>query len=163
MIKKTVLKELNDQLNRELYAAYLYLGMASKCTEMNRLGYAHWLKEQAEEEIEHAMKFYNYIHDQCEVVELAAVDKPALKGKTLLDFFKQAHEHEKLVTDYINKIMDLSIKEKDYATQVFLQWFITEQIEEEAQTEAIVEALQVCGDDAAALYLLGKHLAKRED
>ncbi|WNY27397.1 ferritin [Methanolapillus ohkumae] len=163
MLKKTVLKELNDQINREFYAAYLYLGMASKCTEMNRVGYAHWLKEQAEEEIEHAMKIYNYVHDQCETVELAAVEKPAIKGKTLLDFFKQAYEHEKMVTDYINKLTDLAIKEKDYATQIFLQWYVTEQIEEESQTQAIVEALQFCGDDKTAIFMLGKYLSKRED
>ncbi|MDV0444781.1 Bacterial non-heme ferritin [Methanimicrococcus sp. At1] len=163
MIKKPVLKLLNEQINKEFYAAYLYLGMSSKCTEMSRDGFAQWLRVQAEEEIEHAMKIYDFLHESGENVDLLPIDKPALKGKTLLDFFKQAYEHEQLVTASINNIMDVAVKEKDYASQVFLQWFVTEQVEEEDQTSKIVADLTFAKNDAAAILAIEKKLGKRED
>ncbi|WNY24350.1 Bacterial non-heme ferritin [Methanimicrococcus hongohii] len=163
MIKKPVLKLLNEQINKEYYAAYLYLGMSARCTDMNRDGFAHWLRLQAEEEVEHAMKIYDYITEQSESVELLPIDKPDIKGKTLLDFFKQAYEHEQLVTKTINGIMDVAVKEKDYASQIFLQWFVTEQIEEENQTSNIVDDLIFAKNDVAAILAIEKKLAKRED
>ena len=163
MIKKTVLKLLNEQINKEFYAAYLYLGMSAKCTDMNRDGYASWLRIQAEEEIEHAMKIYDYITDQSESVELTPIAKPDVKGKTLLDFFNQAYEHEQLVTASINNIMDAAVKEKDYASQVFLQWFVTEQIEEENQTSNIRDDLALAKSDTAAILAIEKRLAERKE
>lgn len=163
MIKKSVLKLLNEQINKEFYAAYLYLGMSAKCTDMNRDGYASWLRIQAEEEIEHAMKIYDYITDQSESVELTPIAKPDIKGKTLLDFFNQAYEHEQLVTASINAIMDAAVKEKDYASQVFLQWFVTEQIEEENQTSNIRDDLALAKSDTAAILAIEKRLAKRKE
>jgi Ferritin-like protein len=161
MITKNVLKALNEQIGKEFYAAYLYLGMSSKCEEMSRDGFALWLRMQAEEEIEHAMKIYDYIHEQSETVELGPIAKPDIKGKTILEFFKQALEHEKLVTASINSIMDIAVKEKDYGSQIFLQWFITEQIEEENQTSKIVDDLTFAKNDNAVIYEIEKKLSKR--
>lgn len=163
MIKKPVLKLLNEQVNKEFYAAYLYLGMSAKCAEMSHNGFAQWLRIQADEEIEHAMKIYDFIHETGEVVDLMPIDKPAVKGKTILDFFKQAYEHEQLVTASINTIMDAAVKEKDYNTQIFLQWFVTEQIEEEDQTSEIVDLLTFAKNDPAAILMIEKKLGKRED
>lgn len=163
MIQEPVLKLLNEQINKEFYAAYLYLDMSAKCKEMSHDGFAQWLRVQAEEEIEHAMKIYDFIHDTGETVELKAIDKPDVKGETVLDFFKQAYEHEQAVTDSINMIMDAAVEEKDYKAQIFLQWFVTEQIEEEDQTSTIVDLLTFAGDDPAAVLLVEKKLGKRTE
>lgn len=163
MIKKPVLKLLNEQINQEFYAAYLYLGMSSKCTDMNRDGYASWLRIQANEEVKHAMRIYDYVLYQGEKVELTQLAKPDIKGKTLLDYFTQAYEHEKEVTAMINRLMDVAVKEKDYASQVFLQWFVTEQVEEEDITSNIVDDLAFAKNDAAAILEIEKRLAKRKE
>lgn len=163
MLKPAIEKMLNDQINKEFFAAYLYLDMASKCEEMGRPGYGKWFRVQSEEEIEHGMKIYKYMHEQGSNIKLEAVAKPEVKEKNLLGLFQKALDHEKLVTESINKIMEAAVKNKDYATEIFLQWFVTEQLEEESSVQEIIDALKNMGDDKAGIYFLGKKLAARKE
>lgn len=163
MLKPKMEKMLNEQINKEFYASYLYLDMAAKCSEMGRPGFAKWFKLQAKEEIEHAMKIYSYIHEQGGNVKLDAIDKPNVGESAIKDLFEKALEHEKYVTKSINELMDEAVKSNDYATQIFLQWFIMEQLEEESSVQEIIDSLNNMGDSKAGLYVIGRKLYKREE
>ncbi len=161
-IGKRMEKALNEQINKELYSAYIYLSMSAYFDKENFSGFAHWMKKQANEEIEHAMKIYHYIYERGGSVQLKAIDEPDLKWNSPLEVFEGAYEHEKHVTDLINKLVDLAIEEDDKATQVFLNWFVNEQVEEEASADEIVEKLKMIGDSAQGLIMLDKVLGQRE-
>ncbi|MCS7150785.1 MAG: ferritin [Endomicrobia bacterium] len=161
-LSENIQKELNAQLNRELFSAYLYLSMAAYFEKENLKGFAHWFKLQAKEEVSHAMKFFEYIIERNAEVELAQIDKPKKDWAKPLEALKDTYEHEQKVTDYIHKILDLAIKEKDYATQNFLQWFVAEQVEEEAQALEILQKLEKSKDSVGSLFVLDHHLGKRE-
>ena len=161
MPSKVVLDALNEQIKQELYSAYLYLSMSTHCEAVNLPGFAHWLRVQSKEELGHAMKFRGHIEDRGGRVRLQAIDQPPAEFKSPLDMFKQILEHEKKISSLINKLYELALKENDYATQIVLQWFISEQVEEEKNVTALVEQLKMIGESAGALIMLDRHLASR--
>ncbi|HDS02022.1 MAG TPA: ferritin [candidate division Zixibacteria bacterium] len=161
MLSDNMKKALNDQINAELYSAYIYLSMAAYFEDANFPGMATWMKAQAQEEVGHAMKFYAYVFDRDSKVELKAIDGPQTEWKSPLDAFETAYNHEKHVTDLIHKLVELANKENDHATRSFLNWFIDEQVEEEASTKAIVDRLKFIGDGKPGLFMLDRELAGR--
>lgn len=162
MLKKSVEDALNKQLNAELYSSYLYLSMSAYCDSIPLKGFAKWLRMQAEEEKAHGMKFFDYIIEAGGTVKLAKIDGPKTGWKSVGDVFDQVYEHEKKVTGLINSLMDLSIKEKDYATQNFLGWFVKEQVEEEANASEIQAQIKMMGDIVGHLFWLDHELGKRQ-
>lgn len=161
-MKKELLDELNKQLNRELYSSYLYLSMAAYFESINLKGFAHWLKVQVEEEKEHAMKFFDFILERGEKVILEAIEAPKTDWESPVEAFKDVYEHEKKITSYIHNIIELARQHKDYPTEVFLQWFVSEQVEEEAQALEIYNKLQLAKNSPGALFALDHQLGKRE-
>ena len=162
MFSKKMQKALNDHLNAELYAAYLYLAMAAYFESTHLPGFANWMRLQSREEMAHAMRFYEYINERGGRVELQAIDKPPVNFKSPLAVFEQALKHERVVSKEIDTLFDMARKEKDYASEVFLQWFVTEQVEEEQSAEAVVEALKMIGDQRPALLMYDRELGRRE-
>jgi ferritin len=161
MLSKTVHDAINEQVKNEIQSAYLYLSMSQHCESVNFQGFAHWLKLQWEEELSHAMKFVGYLNDCGGRAVLGTIEKPKADWSSMLTVFTDVLAHEKKVTAMINKIYALAVKENDYATQVELQWFIKEQVEEEKDAFAIVEQLKVIGEKGTALYMLDHQLGKR--
>jgi ferritin len=161
MISKKMLENLNRQLNREYSSHYIYLAMSAYCRALGMDGAAHWMRVQATEEMGHAMKFFDYVEQQQARVTLAAIDQPADKFKSIQEAFDKTLAHERYITKSINELMDLAHQEKDYATQTFLQWFVTEQVEEEANAQTIVDRIKMIGDSTSGLLYLDKELGKR--
>ncbi|MDI9632436.1 MAG: ferritin [Methanolinea sp.] len=162
MLKKKVEDALNAQLNAELYSAYLYLAMSAYCETIPMKGFARWLRLQAGEEREHAMKFFDYIIEAGGTVKLSRIDAPEGSWNSVGDVFAQVYEHEKKVTGMIHALMDLAVKEKDYATQNFLSWFVKEQVEEEANASEILARIKMLKDVAGHMFWLDKEMGKRE-
>ncbi len=154
-------KALNEQVKKEFYSAYLYLSMSAYCESLNYSGFANWLKKQAQEEMEHAMKLYDYIFERRGRVILEAIDKPPSDWKDLVDVFENVLKHEEEVTESIYKLMDLAKEEKDYATESMLKWFVDEQVEEEASADEILQKLRMVGDNKNALFSLDRALSQR--
>lgn len=161
MLSKKMTQALNKQLNNELYSAYLYLAMSSYTTFIGLKGAANWFMVQNQEEMLHAMKFYQYINSQGQHAQLDAIAAPPMEYGTLLSMFEQTLHHEQFITKCINDLMDLAIKEKDHATQIFLQWFVTEQIEEEGNDNDIIAQLKLVGDSPQGLMIVDRDLASR--
>ena len=161
MICKNMEAALNEQLNKEMYSAYLYMSMSAYSTHIGLKGFANWFMVQYQEEMLHAMKLYDYINDQGGQVMLMAIDAPPTAFESPLDMFEKTLKHEQFVTKRINDLVDLAIKEKDHATNIFLQWFITEQIEEEANDNDVIAKLKLVGKKGDALLMLDKELAAR--
>jgi ferritin len=161
MLKQNVLTLLNDQVNHELYSAYLYLSMAAYFQDKNMNGFAHWMKAQSGEEQEHGLKFFEYIFDRGEKVTLQAITAPPADWANPLDLFEQVLRHEQKVTSLIHSIYAAAVKENDYPTQVMLHWFIDEQVEEEKNAAEIVEYLKMAGDAPGALMMLDRQLGAR--
>jgi ferritin len=161
MLSKSILKALNEQINHELYSSYLYLSMSAHFQEANLPGFAHWMALQSKEEYEHAMKIFHYITERNGRVVLDVIDKPPTEFKKPLEVMKRVLEHEKKVSGLINRLYEMAVKEKDYPTQVMLQWFITEQVEEEKTAGGIVEQLKMVGDMPAGLIMLDRQLGSR--
>jgi ferritin len=161
MISKKMEAALNEQLNKEIYSAYLYMSMSAYSTHIGLKGFANWFMVQYQEEMMHAMKFYDYINDQGGRVMLMAIDAPPTEFESPLDMFEKTLKHEQIVTKRINNLADLAIKEKDHATSIFLQWFITEQIEEEANDNDVIAKLKLVGKKGDALLMLDKELSAR--
>lgn len=161
MISKFMQDALNEQMNKELYSAYLYLSMAAYFEAKNLPGFAKWLHLQADEEREHAMKFYAFLVDRGGRVDLKAIAAPETDWKTSLDVFKQVYEHEQKVTASIDALYELASKEKDYPSQVMLQWFINEQVEEEKNASGIVQQLELIDAHGTAVLMLDHQLGKR--
>lgn len=162
MLSKTLEGVLNDQIKNELYSAYLYLSMAAYCESINLGGFAHWLRLQYEEEVSHAMKFFDHINNRGGRVVLQAIDQPPSDFKSPLQLFENVLEHELKVTGMINKLYEIAQKEKDYPAQIMLQWFIEEQVEEEKTASEIVEQLKLIGDRGPALLILNHQLGSRK-
>ncbi len=152
---------LNRQLNQELAAAYLYLSMAAHFDATNFPGFATWMRAQSGEENEHAMKFWEHIYDRGGRVELLAIEKPRTEFSSPLDAFKAALDAERHNTEQIHKLYELAVSEKDYAAQVFLNWFIEEQVEEENSAQNIIDTLNQIGDSPSGLLLLDRELGSR--
>lgn len=162
MASEKLLNKLNDQLNFELLSAYVYMGMAAYFSAENMNGFAHFMNEQAKEEYEHAMKFYDFIYDIDGKVKYQAIPEAKSEYDSFLEVFEAALEHEKLVTSKIHDILDDAIEEKCHRTTHFLQWFVEEQIEEETTMNDIVFDLKGIGDNFTGLYLYDKELGKRQ-
>lgn len=162
MASKIMIEALNNQINHEISSGYLYLSMASYADSINFGGFAHWLKVQAKEEQAHAMKIYEYVYNCGGKVELKAIEQPETQFKSLVDVFEKVLAHEKKVTALINKLYELASKESDYATQINLQWFISEQVEEEKNVADILDKLKMMGDHYASLMMIDRHLATRQ-
>jgi ferritin len=162
MISQAIQDAMNEQIKNELYSAYLYLSMAAYCESINLKGFAHWMRVQHQEETGHAMRFFDFINDRGGRVTLQAIPQPPTEFKSPLDIFEQTLEHERKVTAMINKIYDLAVKEGDYASQALLQWFVTEQVEEEKSATEILEKLRLAGDRGSALLYLDHELGERE-
>jgi ferritin len=152
---------LNEQINKEIYSAYLYLSMSAHSTFVGLKGFANWFMVQYQEEMVHVMKIYDYINNQGGQVKLLAVEQPPTEFGSPLEMFEKTLEHEKFVTKCINDLVDLAIKEKDHASNIFLQWFVTEQIEEEANDNEIISKLKLVGKGGNGLFMLDKELAAR--
>ena len=152
---------LNGQINKEMYSAYLYMSMSAHSTNVGLPGFANWFMVQYHEEMEHAMKIYDYVNDQGGKVKLKAIDKPLSTFKDVMDMFQKTLKHEQFITKSINELVDLAIKEKDHATQIFLQWFVTEQIEEEGNDNDIIAKLKLAGDKGNGLFMIDKELGIR--
>ncbi|MCM8771577.1 MAG: ferritin [Candidatus Omnitrophica bacterium] len=154
-------RKLNEQINKELYSAYLYLSMASYFDSILLEGFAHWMKVQAKEEFGHAMRIYEFLNDRGERVIFESIDKPPSDFSSPVDVFEKTFEHEKKVTESIENLYKLAKEKNDYATEVMLQWFITEQIEEEKQAQEILEKLKKIEGRDYLLIMMDKELSKR--
>lgn len=160
-MKEAVRDAVTEQIKHEFYSSYLYLSMAGSFEVATLPGFAHWMRKQSEEEREHAVKFFDFLLDRGEHVQLQAIDQPPYTFRSPLDTFEQALEHEKEITSHIHRLYELAIQEKDYPAQVLLNWFVAEQVEEEKSATEIVERLRMAGEDSAALLLLDNEVGGR--
>ena len=161
MIGQALVDALNEQLKHELYSSYLYLAMSAYCDDQNLPGFAHWMRLQAEEEREHAMKFYDFILDRDGKLALQALPQPPREFGSPVDLFEQVLGHEQEITSLIEQLYRKAGSEQDHATQIFLEWFITEQIEEEKTASELLETLRMAGDSKVALLMLDRELGAR--
>ncbi|MDP2957884.1 MAG: ferritin [Longimicrobiales bacterium] len=160
---KAIQDALNEQINAELHSAYIYLAMSAHFAEQNLDGFSHWMRHQADEELEHAMKLFDYVLERGGHVELKAVAGPPKKFGTPLQIFETALAHEKKISAMIHALYDLARKKKDFATENQLNWFVTEQVEEEDNAGKAVERLKLAGDSTAALLMLDHQFGKRSE
>lgn len=161
MLGNAMQQAINVQIKNELYSAYLYLAMAAYAESENLAGFAHWMRLQSQEEVNHAMKFFDYVNERGGRVELHAIDKPPVAFDSPRHLFVETLGHERKVTGLIHELYALALKEKDYPTQVMLQWFIAEQVEEEDSASRILDTLTMVGDTPQALVMLDRELGKR--
>jgi ferritin len=161
MLKKKMLKALNDQINAEMYSSYLYLSMETYFQSISLTGFAAWMRAQVQEELMHGMKFYGFVNERGGKVTLEAIAKPESTWASPLAAFEAIQKHEEHVTSLINDLVDLAISEKDHATNNFLQWFVSEQVEEEASVGAIVDKLRMIQDNPSGLFMIDAELGKR--
>lgn len=161
MISENMQKALNGQMNRELYSSYLYLSMSAYFSSINLGGSANWMRVQAQEELIHTMKFYDYLNERGGRVILGDVEAPPSEWESPLAAFQYAYEHEQKVTGLINDLVNLAIEERDHATNSFLQWFVTEQVEEEASASDVVQKLKLAGDAGSGLFMIDQELGQR--
>jgi ferritin len=161
MITKTMQDAINDQINKELYSSYLYLSMAAYFEDTNLPGFAHWMRIQEAEEREHAMKLYDFLLERGGRVVLKAIDAPKTEWKSPLEVAEEVAAHEAKVTASIYALYETALKEKDYPAQIMLQWFITEQVEEEKNAGEIVSNLKLIEAHGTAVLMLDHRLGKR--
>ncbi|MDG6243641.1 MAG: ferritin [Methanolobus sp.] len=161
MLSENMTEALNGQINKEMYSAYLYMDMSAHCTYEGLGGFANWFMVQYQEEMSHAMKIYDYINEQGGKVVLNAIEKPPGTFGTPLEMFEATLKHEQFITKSIHELVELAYEEKDYATQIFLQWFVTEQIEEEANDNELIAKLKLVGNDGNGLFMLDRELEAR--
>jgi ferritin len=161
MLTKAVLEALNDQIRFEFSSAYVYLSMSAHCEAENLPGFARWLRVQWEEELKHAMKLFHFVFERGGRVTLQGIEKPVGKWKSPAEVFDQVLAHEQKVTSSIHRLYDVATREKDYPTQVMLQWFISEQVEEEKNATEIVELLKLAGSSGPALLMVDRQLGAR--
>jgi len=162
MQSKTVESALNKQINEELQSAYIYLGMAAEADRLGLPGFANWFKMQYQEELVHADKFFNYILERDGEVKLDALAAPQIKDATPLSLFESALEHERHISACIFKLKDLARAESDHATDVFLEWFVTEQVEEEANARGVIDQLKMIDGNKNGLFMIDRELAGRQ-
>ena len=161
MISPKMQKALNSHLNEEFYSSYLYLSMAAYFEAKNLKGFANWMRLQSAEEQMHGMKFFNFILQKGGKVTLAEITAPKIEWKSIPEVFADTLKHEQKISGLINKLVEVAMTEKDYATNTFLQWFVTEQVEEEANVEEIVKKIEMIGDNKSGLYMLDNELGAR--
>lgn len=161
MMSKKLAEGLNEQMNNEFHAAHVYLATAAYCSNESFDGFADFYLAQAEEEREHAMKFYNFIVDMGQEASIQALPEPNNEFTSILDTFEKSLEHEKHVTKQIYTLADMALDEREHATMTFLNWFIDEQVEEEASFDGIIQKIKRIENDSNAFYMLENELAKR--
>lgn len=161
MIDKKMQGALNEQIIAELYSAYLYLSMVAYFESINLPGFANWMRVQTQEEVMHAMKIYDYVNERGGRVILKSISQPQTEWESPLAAFEAAYEHEQKVTGLINGLVNLAIEEKDHAANMFLQWFINEQVEEESSADAIVQKLKLMANAPGGLYMLDNEMGQR--
>ncbi len=161
MLKDTVYKKLNDQINSEIYSAYLYFSMAGYFESINLKGFANWMVVQAQEELTHAHRLYSYIINKGEKPKMTAIDAPPHSWSSPLDAMQDVYSHECKVSEMINECVSLALKESDHSSNTMLQWFVNEQVEEEAAADDVVQKLKLISDNSTGLFLLDNELSKR--
>jgi len=161
MIDKEIEEAINRQINEEMYSAYLYLSMSAYFERIGLKGFANWMHVQHKEEMDHAMKFYRYLLERGGVVKLYEIKEPPHEWNSPLHAFEETLKHEKHITECINNLVDLAEKKKDRATFNLLQWYIDEQVEEEANDEEIIQMLKIVGERGNGLFMIDRELAKR--
>ncbi len=161
MISKKMEDALNEQVNAELYSAYLYLSMESYFKAQNLNGFANWMRVQTQEEVTHATKIYEFISERGGRAILKAIEGPQTEWDSALAVFNAVYKHEQKVTGLINDLVDLAIKEKDHATNSFLQWFVNEQVEEESSADGIVQQLKMMENAPGGMFMLDRELGQR--
>ena len=161
MLSPKLTESLNKQINEEYYSSYLYLAMAAYMEDKNLDGCAHWMRMQAQEEWEHGMKIFDYMIERGARVELAAVAAPPMEWESPTAAFEAALEHERYMTKNINALADLAIDERDHATNNIMQWYVTEQVEEEASVEDILNKLELMGNSGHGLFMMDRELKGR--
>lgn len=162
MISKILEKELNKQVNAEMYSAYLYLSMSAYLSKENLNGFSQWMKVQFEEEQTHAMKFFQYILDRGGEVKLEKIEQPKLSWDGIIDVFEHVYKHEQHVTMLINNLVDVAISEKDHATVALLQWYVSEQVEEEATVSGVLDQLKLIEGKGSGLFMLDREAKARQ-
>ena len=162
MLRNRLHEAMNEHFKAELYAAHLYLSMSAYCESINLAGFAHWMLVQSEEERGHAMRFYGFIRDRGARVVVPAVEQPPRDFASPVELVEQALAHEREVAARIDELYELAHQEKDHASQAFLQWFVTEQVEEDKLLSQLVETLKLAGDNGAALLMLDRELGARQ-
>jgi ferritin len=161
MLSKLLEEELNEQINFEFWSSHLYLSMSAAFADKGLPGFAHWMYVQYQEEVTHAIKFFNYVTERGGRVVLKPIDAVRTEWEAPLDAFADTQHHEQKVTARINHLADIAVAEKDHATQSMLRWFIDEQVEEEANVKSIIDTLNLVKDNGYGLYTLDKELATR--
>jgi ferritin len=161
MISPKIEKALNEQINAEMFSAYLYLAMVAYFQDKNLGGFANWMTVQNQEETFHAMKFFRYVSERGGRVTLDAIEKPQFEWESPLAAMEAAQKHEAYITGRINSLVDLAIKEKDHATASFLGWFVDEQVEEEDSVNEVVQKLRLLGSDGGGLFMMDRDMATR--
>ena len=161
MIGKKMEKALNEQINAEMYSAYIYLAMAAYFESENLPGCASWMRVQTQEETAHAMKLYDFVCERGGRVILKAIEQPPKNWKSPLAAFEAAYEHEQYITGRINSLVDLAIQEKDHAANAFLQWFVNEQVEEETSADAAVQNLKMAEKAPGAMFMIDREFGQR--
>lgn len=160
-LSKKIQQALNDQINAEFHSAYIYLAMSSYCQANNLIGSAHWMRVQSQEELLHATKLYTFVQEREGTVTLKDIKAPATPWKSTIGVFEDALKHERSMTVRINELVDLAIKEKDHATNNLMQWFVTEQVEEEGQLTELLQKLKLIGGEGTGLFMIDQELAAR--
>jgi ferritin len=163
MISEPLLNAINDQIEHEFFSAYLYLAMAAYFEGQSLPGFAKWMRIQSDEERKHAMKFFDFLVDRGAKINLHALPQPQAGWESPLDVFEHVLQHEQKVTSLINTLYEVALQEKDYPSQVLLQWYITEQVEEEKNATYIVDILRMAEDRRGTLINLDRHVGKREE
>ena len=161
MLSDKMQAALNKQLNAELYSGYLYLSMNAYFKALNLDGFANWMYYQAQEELTHGMKLYDFINQRGGQVVLDQIEAPPTSWGSPLAVFEATLEHEQKVTGLINDLMEVALSERDHATQIFLQWFVSEQVEEEESVGGVLEQLKLMGAAEGGLFMIDRELAKR--
>ena len=161
MLTEKMQTALNGQLNAELYSSYLYLSMNAYFKSVNLDGFANWMYYQAQEELEHSLKFYDFIIRRGGKVQLQQIAAPSTEWNSPLAVFEATLKHEQKVTGLINDLVDVAHEERDHATNIFLQWFVSEQVEEEESVGGVLEQLKLLGDAKGGLFMIDRELSKR--
>ena len=161
MISKELQDSLIEQLNKEYHSAYIYLGMSAYCSKEGFNGVANWFLIQYQEEVTHGMKLFKYLEDQNVDIKLPSIQGVEVSFNSLLDVFQKSLEHEQTMTKNLNNLSDLAMKDKDHATYNLLQWYVTEQVEEEATVSEIIDHIKLVGDNGYGLYTIDKELSSR--
>ena len=161
MLSKKLEKELNEQINAEFWSAYLYLSMAAYFEDKNLSGFANWMKVQYQEEISHVMKFFDYINERGGRVELKPIEAVKTEWKDEIEAFEETFAHEQKVSALINNLVNIAIEEKDHATNNMLQWYVSEQVEEEANANDLLQQLKMLDGNKHGLLMLDRELKQR--